>query len=130
MSSPPYNEPFEALSPAARDAHRALNSLIEELEAIDYYNQRADTTPNAELREILLHNRNEEIEHAAMVLEWLRRTIPEIDANLKTYLFGAGSIIAAETSATGGEAPAEEAAPKTAAPNPTLGIGKPMRGGM
>lgn len=83
--SGPYRE--TELSDGVKDAHRALASLQEELEAVDYYNQRADTTADGELEAVLLHNRDEEIEHAAMLLEYLRRRMPEFDENLKTYLF-------------------------------------------
>ena len=75
------------LSDSAADVHRTLASLQEELEAVDYYNQRADRTQDADSKAILLHNRNEEIEHATMLLEWLRRRIPAFDEALKTYLF-------------------------------------------
>ncbi len=74
------------------DRHRAFTSLIEELEAIDWYDQRAKATTDAELKSIIEHNRDEEKEHATMVLEWLRRHDPALDANLKTYLFGEGPI--------------------------------------
>jgi ferritin-like protein len=80
-----YNE--ANLSVGARHIHRALASLQEELEAVDYYHQRADQSDDAQLKAILLHNRNEEMEHAAMLLEWLRRNIPEFDTTMKTYLF-------------------------------------------
>ena len=80
------------LSKKACNVHRALASLQEELEATDWYNQRADRVTDGDLREILLHNRNEEIEHASMLLEWLRRNVPDIDRRLKTYLFKEGSI--------------------------------------
>ncbi|MFW5893723.1 MAG: encapsulin-associated ferritin-like protein [Verrucomicrobiota bacterium] len=75
------------LSAEAQNVHRALASLQEELEAVDWYNQRADVADNPQLTEILLHNRNEEIEHAAMLLEWLRRSVPSFDEQLGTYLF-------------------------------------------
>ncbi|MBN1196962.1 MAG: hypothetical protein JXA62_06115 [Candidatus Aminicenantes bacterium] len=109
------------LSVEARDIHRALASLCEELEAVDWYNQRADVTQEAELKSILLHNRNEEIEHAAMALEWLRRRIPEFDEELRTYLFKSGSITGIEE----GEGGPEEKAPGTDAPasDGSLGIG-------
>lgn len=71
----------------AANIHRALASLQEELEAVDYYHQRAAKSQNDELKDILIHNRNEEIEHSAMLMEWLRRQIPEMDENLRTYLF-------------------------------------------
>ncbi|MBD3414544.1 MAG: ferritin [Candidatus Aminicenantes bacterium] len=80
-----YHE--DGLSKEAKAAHRALTSLIEELEAVDWYNQRADVAGDDELKKILIHNRNEEMEHAAMLLEWLRRRIPELDEELETYLF-------------------------------------------
>jgi hypothetical protein len=80
------------LSEQARDFHRAITSLIEELEAIDWYNQRIDVTRNQQLAAILEHNRNEEVEHAAMALEWLRRTLPVFDDELRTYLFTSGPI--------------------------------------
>ncbi len=102
------------LSEAAADVHRALASLQEELEATDYYHQRADRTQEDDLKAILLHNRNEEIEHASMLLEWLRRRMPEFDEALKTYLFTTAPITELEASATGGE---------TAASGGSLGIG-------
>ncbi len=89
------------LSEAAADVHRALASLQEELEAVDYYNQRADRTQDAEAKAVLLHNRNEELEHAAMLLEWLRRRMPACDEALKTYLFTSAPITTIEASATG-----------------------------
>ena len=93
----------EGLSAATRDLHRALVSLQEELEAIDWYQQRVEATDDAELREILKHNRGEEVEHAAMVLEWIRRHDPDFSAKLKTYLFTEGSIVERETSAEAAE---------------------------
>jgi uncharacterized protein len=82
-----FHEPYERLPDATKDLHRALTSLQEELEAVDWYRQRADVCVDAELKEILLHNMREEIEHASMVLEWLRRRSPDFDRNLRTYLF-------------------------------------------
>ena len=87
MANEGYHEPIEALSGATRDMHRAITSLMEELEAIDWYNQRVDTCSNPELKAILAHNRDEEKEHAAMVLEWIRRQDPTFDKELKDYLF-------------------------------------------
>jgi uncharacterized protein len=86
MGSETYHEPYEHLSGPARDMHRALVSLIEELEAIDWYAQRAEVTGSEELRAVLLHNRAEEIEHAMMNLEWIRRNDPKFDATIRTYL--------------------------------------------
>jgi uncharacterized protein len=71
-----YHEPFERISPKTRDLHRAYTSLQEELEAVDWYQQRIDAIEDAELKEILEHNRDEEKEHASMILEWIRRNDP------------------------------------------------------
>ena len=87
MSSVGFHEPAEELSDATRDMHRAIVSLMEELEAIDWYNQRADACKDRELKAILEHNRDEEKEHAAMVLEWIRRHDPVLSNELKDYLF-------------------------------------------
>jgi ferritin-like protein len=87
MSSEGYHEPIEELSDATRDMHRAIISLMEELEAVDWYAQRADACKDPELRAILEHNRDEEKEHAAMVLEWIRRRDPRFSKELKEYLF-------------------------------------------
>ncbi|MBD3267858.1 hypothetical protein GF373_14415 [bacterium] len=97
-----YHEAMNELSPEAKEIHRALASLIEELEAVDWYNQRVDISSAEELKQVLLHNRNEEIEHACMVLEWLRRTIPEFDENLRTYLFSDKNILEIEEDEEGG----------------------------
>ncbi len=82
-----YHEPDAELSSEVRDQHRALTSLKEELEAIDWYNQRWAASRDETLRAVLAHNRDEEIEHACMVLEWLRRNVPAWDATLRSYLF-------------------------------------------
>ena len=87
MSSVGYHEPVEELTNATRDMHRAIVSLMEELEAVDWYNQRADACKSEELRAILEHNRDEEKEHAAMVLEWIRRQDQSFSNELKDYLF-------------------------------------------
>jgi len=87
-----YHEPHGELSDATRDMHRAITSLMEELEAVDWYNQRADACSDADLKAILEHNRDEEKEHAAMVLEWIRRRDPVLDKELKDYLFTTKSI--------------------------------------
>ena len=88
----PYEEPYEHLPGDVRAQHRALKSLIEELEAVDWYNQRVATTEDKELKAILAHNRDEEMEHAAMVLEWLRRNMTGWDKELRDYLFTDKSI--------------------------------------
>jgi len=87
MANEGYHEPIEELSDETRDMHRAITSLMEELEAVDWYNQRVDACKDPELKEILEHNRNEEKEHAAMVLEWIRRRDSVLDKELKDYLF-------------------------------------------
>ncbi len=87
MSSVGYHEPLEELSVETRDMHRAIVSLMEELEAMDWYNQRVDACKDKELKAILEHNRDEEKEHAAMVLEWIRRKDPRFSKELHEYLF-------------------------------------------
>jgi len=92
MASEGYHEPLDKLSPATMDMHRAITSLMEELEAVDWYNQRVDATSDPDLKRILEHNRDEEKEHAAMVLEWIRRRDPKLDAELREVLFKEGDI--------------------------------------
>ncbi len=92
MSSETLHESPDVLSEDTRDLHRAITSLMEELEAVDWYQQRVDATKDPELAAILGHNRNEEIEHAMMVLEWIRRKNPTFAAHAKTYLFSEGPI--------------------------------------
>lgn len=87
MSNEGYHEPYEELSDETKDMHRAIVSLMEELEAVDWYNQRIDCCKDNDLKHILRHNRDEEKEHAAMVLEWIRRRDPKFDQQLKDYLF-------------------------------------------
>lgn len=87
-----HHERFEEVSEATRDMHRAIVSLTEELEAIDWYNQRVDVCQDKGLRAILAHNRDEEKEHAAMLLEWIRRTDPTFDKELRDYVFTEGPI--------------------------------------
>jgi ferritin-like protein len=82
-----YHEAEDKLSTETKNAHKALVSLQEELEAIDWYRQRADAAENEALKAVLLHNMGEEIEHACMLLEWLRRHLPLFDKNLRVYLF-------------------------------------------
>ena len=91
-SSATLHEESIQLGPEAIDQHRATVSLMEELEAADWYNQRALATQDPELRAILIHNRDEEKEHAAMLLEWLRRHDEALSDHLKTYLFSDGPI--------------------------------------
>src|SRR3954467_13577050 len=121
MSSESYHEPIELLSEGTKNMHRALVSLREELEAVDWYQQRAEACSDADLRAVLTHNKNEEIEHAMMTLEWLRRHEPVIDDNLKTYLNTTGPIVGVEAAAmAGGSAPAAEASADSS--SPSLGI--------
>jgi ferritin-like protein len=87
-----YHEPENELSAHGRDLHRALTSLKEEIEAIDWYNQRWEACADPSLRAVLAHNRDEEIEHATMTLEWLRRNMAHWDEVLRTYLFTSGEI--------------------------------------
>ena len=87
MSSIGYHEPVSDLSEDTRDMHRAIVSLMEELEAIDWYNQRVDVCKDPDLKAILKHNRDEEKEHAAMLMEWIRRKDPTFSKELKEYLF-------------------------------------------
>lgn len=120
MASETLHEDPDRLGGDVIDVHRAIVSVMEELEAVDWYNQRAKATDNPQLRAILEHNRDEEKEHASMVLEWLRRTDPAFARHFKTYLFTQGSI-------TGIEAEAEEngrgESPSNANGDGSLGIG-------
>ncbi|MDO9421335.1 MAG: ferritin-like domain-containing protein [Herminiimonas sp.] len=92
MSNEGYHEPVDKLSAETMDMHRAITSLMEELEAVDWYNQRVDAATDPELKKILIHNRDEEKEHAAMVLEWIRRRDPKMDKELRDALFKDGPI--------------------------------------
>ncbi|KQC12311.1 MAG: ferritin [Desulfuromonas sp. SDB] len=87
MSHEGYHEQVGELSAPVKEMHRAIVSLIEELEAIDWYNQRVDVCQDEQLKGILAHNRDEEKEHATMVLEWIRRKDPSFSKELKDYLF-------------------------------------------
>lgn len=96
-----YHEPTELLNEKAMDIVRALNSLREEVEAVDWYNQRVVASKDEELKAIMAHNRDEEIEHVCMTLEWLRRNMPVWDEELRTYLFTEGPIVELEEAAMG-----------------------------
>ena len=91
-----YHEPLDLVPQMTREIHRAVVSVVEELQAIDWYAQRADATKDPELRALLIHNGNEEREHAAMLLEWIRRHDPVFEAHLRRYLFRDGPIVPAE----------------------------------
>ena len=121
MSSESLHEDAGKLGPEVIDQHRAIVSLMEELEAVDWYNQRAKATSNPELRAILEHNRDEEKEHAAMALEWLRRSDPTLSQHLKTFLFSQGPITGIE--ATIEEKGGGESGGAGASDDGSLGIG-------
>ncbi len=106
-----FHEPPEDLSPQTRDFRRALNSLEEEIQAIDWYQQRIDSTQDEQLKQIIEHNKLEEMEHAMMALEWLRRNMPGWDEKMRQYLFKEKDIVDLEED----EVPAEQE---------DLGIGK------
>ena len=91
-----FHESEERLKPATMDRHRALTSIMEELEAVDWYDQRVDAASDDELRGILAHNRDEEKEHAAMTLEWLRRQDDKLDEHLRNYLFTSKPVLEVE----------------------------------
>ncbi len=129
VGSENLHEPADKLRPETIELHRAIVSLMEELEAVDWYQQRADATSDEALRAVLLHNRDEEIEHAMMNLEWIRRHEPVFDHNARTYLFKTEPITEIEEAVEGGgEAaePAVGAAPRSAFGG-SLGIGS-LRG--
>jgi ferritin-like protein len=115
------HEPEDRLQRSTIDEHRALVSIMEELEAVDWYHQRADATEDADLAAVLVHNRDEEKEHAVMTLEWLRRRDPVLDRHMRTYLFTDGSIVAEEEEAEHGDGEAGGG-------SGSLGIGS-LRGG-
>jgi ferritin-like protein len=104
MSSTEFHEAVENLSEETQNTHRAIVSLMEELEAVDWYQQRADACGDENLRAILEHNKNEEVEHACMVIEWLRRNHAKFDEELRTYLFTDGPIAGIEERETSGAA--------------------------
>jgi ferritin-like protein len=108
MSSEGLHEPASSMSEPVIDRHRAIVSLMEELEAVDWYDQRVAATTDASLADVLAHNRDEEKEHAAMTLEWLRRKDPVLDRNLRLYLFTEGPVTEVEEAAMADEAAAGE----------------------
>ena len=123
MSSESYHEPIELLSEETKNTHRAIVSLKEELEAIDWYGQRAEACTDPELSAVLIHNKNEEVEHAMMTLEWLRRHVPVFDTNIDMYLNSSGPITEVEALATGsGEGEAKKPGSPSASSS-SLGIG-------
>jgi uncharacterized protein len=116
-SSAGLHEPEDRLDPATIDRHRALVSIQEELEAVDWYGQRVDATTDPSLGAVLAHNRDEEMEHAAMAIEWLRRNSPTFDRHLRTYLFTDAPITEIEAEVEG------KAAAGTGPGAGSLGIG-------
>jgi ferritin-like protein len=126
MSSESLHEAVELLSDDTKNMHRAIVSLKEELEAVDWYQQRAEACTDAELRAVLTHNKNEEIEHAMMVLEWIRRHQPNFDQNIQTYINTKGSILEVEA-AKGDSAGGGGSAGKSS--STSLGIGS-LKGGL
>jgi uncharacterized protein len=128
MSSDTYHEPLELLSEDTKDTHRAIVSLMEELEAIDWYQQRAEATTDDELRSVLTHNKNEEVEHAMMTLEWLRRKQPVFAKNIATYLNSNGPITEVEKQImAGGAGKNGDSVGRSPGPSDSLGIGS-LRG--
>lgn len=101
MASEGYHEPLPLLNDGIMDRHRMIVSIMEELEAVDWYDQRVTATDDESLAAILAHNRDEEKEHAAMAIEWLRRHDETFDAELRTYLFTEGPIVEVERQAMG-----------------------------
>jgi ferritin-like protein len=121
MSSESLHEDAAKIGPDAIDKHRAIASIMEELEAVDWYNQRAKATTNRELKAILEHNRDEEKEHAAMALEWLRRNDSKMAEHLKTFLFTDGPITGIEATMIHGDGGADSG--DGPSPDGSLGIG-------
>jgi ferritin-like protein len=122
-SSASFHESVDKLSAATQDMHRAIVSLQEELEAVDWYQQRADACGDEELKAILLHNMREEIEHASMILEWLRRHHPSFAQHLRTYLFTSQTIVDIEEVDTGKAAATAAKADTSTPPRPGLTVG-------
>jgi uncharacterized protein len=130
MASESLHERFDDLTPETRDLHRAIVSLMEELEAVDWYQQRVDATSDDALKAVLGHNRDEEIEHAMMNLEWIRRHSPTFDAAARTFLFSEGPITEVEAKLkaawaipAAGEGATSDAAPSATAHQGSLAIG-------
>lgn len=119
-NSTSLHEDATILSKDLIDRHRAIASIMEELEAVDWYDQRAQAATDPELRDVLVHNRDEEKEHAAMAIEWLRRHDPVFEKHLRTYLFTEHSIVALEAVNTADS-------PDSNAADASLGIGSLRR---
>jgi ferritin-like protein len=123
-----YHESEDKLRPETQDNHRALTSMQEELEAADWYDQRVDAATDQDLKDILAHNRDEEKEHFAMLLEWYRRRDATMDAHLKEYLFTTGSLIGIEKQQAAEDAGAEGGEKGASGGSGSLGIGS-LKGG-
>jgi ferritin-like protein len=129
VSSESLHERYEDLTEQTRNLHRAIVSLMEELEAIDWYQQRVDATQDEALRAVLAHNRDEEIEHAMMNLEWIRRNSPTFDRAARTFLFSEGPITEVEKAMKGEADESASASSSASAPSASpvgtgsLGIG-------
>jgi hypothetical protein len=128
MGHETYHEPLELLSEPTKNLHRAIVSLIEELEAVDWYNQRAEACSDAALKAVLMHHRNEEIEHGMMNLEWIRRNEGSFDGHMRTYLFTNAAITEIEEADTGGGDSGKGGGRAPAAGAPALGIGSLKKG--
>lgn len=127
MASDSYHEPLDLIPEPTRNMHRAIVSLIEELEAVDWYQQRAGACSDPELKSVLLHHRNEEIEHAMMNLEWIRRNDATFDKNLRMYLYSEGPITEVEAAVKAGEKTTSGSA--GSAGQDSLGIGSLKQSG-
>jgi ferritin-like protein len=126
-----YHESETTLTPETQDNHRALTSMQEELEAADWYDQRVDAATDPDLKAILKHNRNEEIEHFVMILEWLRRRDAKLSGELQGRLFTTTSIVQQEQAEKGETAAATPAGAEGGGPmsGASLGIGSLKGGG-
>jgi ferritin-like protein len=122
-SSAELHEPAEKLGPETIDRHRAIVSIMEELEAVDWYDQRVAASDDDQLRAILAHNRDEEKEHMAMTLEWLRRHDPALDRMLRQYLFTSEPVTEIETEAEEGDASLDADSNGSRTPSTSLNIG-------
>ena len=122
-SSAGFHESDDVLQPGTKDRHRAIVSLMEELEAVDWYDQRIDAAGDEDLRGILRHNRDEEKEHASMLLEWLRRQDAAWDKFLRIYLFSDGPITDLAEAVEAGEADEGGGPGAPGAPSSSLGLG-------
>jgi ferritin-like protein len=123
MASEGLHEPQELVQQSTIDRHRAIVSIREEFEAVDWYDQRVDATDDADLAAVLAHNRDEEKEHAAMTLEWLRRNDPVLAKHMRTYLFTTEPVTEIEAEVESGGDPGPAAADVGPADQRSLGIG-------